>query len=54
MDTLDWLVEIAGEGNPLPVDSLLTGDHFSAATNAHVGRRIADFIRDLDKERKPE
>jgi hypothetical protein len=54
VDTLDWLVEIAGEGNPLPVDTLLTGEHFSATTNAHVGRRIADFIRVLDKESKLE
>jgi len=52
VDTLDWLLEIAGRENPLPLESLLTGDHFSAATNAHIGTRIAGFIRDLDAEQK--
>lgn len=53
VDTMDWLIEIAGRGNPLPLESLLTGDHFSAATNAHIGTRVAGFIRDLDAGRKP-
>lgn len=45
VDTLDWLEEIGGKGKPLAVKSLLTGVHFSAATNSHVGGRLVDFIR---------
>ena len=48
VDTLDWLEEIAGKGKPLPLDSVLAHVHFSAPTNAHLGKRIAGFIRALD------
>jgi len=53
VDTLDWLLEDAGKGKPLQVDSVLERVHFSAPTNALVGRRIVEFIRNLDRESKP-
>jgi hypothetical protein len=54
VDTLDWIVELGGEGQPLALGSVLKDVHFSASTNAHIGGRLADFIRVLDKEPKLE
>ena len=49
VDTLDWLEEIEGEGNPLQVEALLENVHFSASANAHVGRRLGEMIRKLSE-----
>jgi hypothetical protein len=54
IDTLDWLVEIGDPGRPLILNTLLQGVHFSAATNAHIGARLAGFIQVLHKGPKLE
>ncbi|MFZ4765663.1 MAG: SGNH/GDSL hydrolase family protein [Roseimicrobium sp.] len=54
VDTMDWLEEIGGKGQPLPVEKLLARVHFSASTNAHLGRRIAGLVQNLTKPPLPE
>lgn len=51
VDTLDWLEEMAGKDNPLPIEGLLEKVHLSAPANAHIGRRIAEFVRRLETQR---
>lgn len=53
VDTLDWLEE-AHDDKPLPLEGLLEEVHFSASANAHIGGRIAEFIREMHKKAKPE
>lgn len=47
VDTLDWVEEIEGAGNPLEVDTLLGDVHFSAPANAHIGGKAARYIGTL-------
>ncbi len=51
VDTMDWLEEIAGKGKPLPIEGLLEQVHLSAPANAHIGRRMAQFIKAMENER---
>jgi len=50
VDTLDWLKELAGPGKPLPAETLLTGVHFSASSNAYVGKRLTEAIHKMDEK----
>ncbi len=53
VDTMDWIEEIGGIGKPLPLDKIMARVHFSASTNARLGRRIAEFIRGLERAAEP-
>ena len=50
VDTLSWLKEIDGAREPLHLDRLITGVHFSPESNRHVGQRIAGVISDMASE----